>query len=768
MPTDASFRFSTYLTFALTCAALGYAEVDVLPEVAVFALLAIIGLGVLYFLESRVALLSIPDANRLGVCIVLGYALWVGYRVKHEFDTNELANMGWHLLIVAMCGPLVMVLLVAKGARRGKHAGDYWTLHGIALAGLGLAAAFAESPICFGLVGAYLIAAVWSLSLLYLGRARGAIPPVPGGKQPATKALTVAADPTGHRSDLRPAVVWAVVATALAVPLYLLTPRSSAARADFGKPRVEIGFAADQMVDLNRTGPLKVNTETAFEVTARQKDGSPKTDLNPTQLWRGRTLRNYANGEWKHSDETLPEIAPLASHPTVWTPPELGPDQFTLSFEVPARLRAAFVADPVIWAGGQPSPLAAVHEDAEHGWLPIGDGSFFWDPSKRPPRSSPRKYTQIYRSVPDPDVGPAFRFVDRQFDSRLASTRANPVVRVKDYADGVIRELIRTGELPADCRDTVTLLPRYEYQDLVARRFAAYLATTPTLTYTTDLKRSNTHVDPIEDFLFHSKSGHCERFATALVLMLRSQNIPAVFVLGFKGHETDGDGHYLVRQEHAHAWVSALVAKPDTAADVDPLTRLYYWRCLDPTPGAAQNDAPGERAWWDNANTWVESQFQEYVTNYTPEQRQKSLTEVGSHLVRVETLLGAAALVGVLFAARSVRRRMAARRETPTPVESESGRWFGELVALLTAHGIMRAPGDTPLEFAARATTALRHWTRCAPLADVPMAWAEAYYQHRYGGVPPSDARLAELEAGLRALREALRTTSTPPVEDQA
>ena len=73
MPTDASFRFSTYLALALACVALGYAEFEMLPEVAAFGVLAVIGLGVLYFLESRVAFLSIPAANRLGMVIGLVY-----------------------------------------------------------------------------------------------------------------------------------------------------------------------------------------------------------------------------------------------------------------------------------------------------------------------------------------------------------------------------------------------------------------------------------------------------------------------------------------------------------------------------------------------------------------------------------------------------------------------------------------------------------------------------------------------------------------------
>src|SRR5262245_36806702 len=153
MPTHSSFRFSTYLALAISCIAVGAAEYDILPEVGVFAVFAVLGLGVLYFLESRVALLSIPAANRLGGIIIGLYVLWVAYRLKRAINYSEFMNMGWQTFIVALCGPLVMVTLVAKVARRDKHAGDYWTLHGIALAGIGMSAAFAEETSSFVIVG---------------------------------------------------------------------------------------------------------------------------------------------------------------------------------------------------------------------------------------------------------------------------------------------------------------------------------------------------------------------------------------------------------------------------------------------------------------------------------------------------------------------------------------------------------------------------------------------------------------------------------------
>jgi hypothetical protein len=289
---------------------------------------------------------------------------------------------------------------------------------------------------------------------------------------------------------------------------------------------------------------------------------------------------------------------------------------------------------------------------------------------------------------------------------------------------------------------------------------AAHLATTPTLQYTTDLRRSNTSVDPVEDFLFHTKAGHCERFAAALVLMLRSQRIPAVLVLGFKGCEHVENGRYVIRQEHAHVWVETLVPVPGRPLSSNPMLWDYHWLTLDPTPSGAGIEAHTDRGWLGRAGAWVGSFFREYVTHYTPEQRQKAIADLTSALVRPETPLALVALVGLALGARSARRRWGARatRAEPPPALT---RWLGELVRLLAAHGITPTTSETPLEFARRVAGVLRDRPGCAGVVEVPLAWAEAYYQDRFGGVPPGAARRGELDAGLAALRRALESRGT-------
>ena len=77
---------------------------------------------------------------------------------------------------------------------------------------------------------------------------------------------------------------------------------------------------------------------------------------------------------------------------------------------------------------------------------------------------------------------------------------------------------------------------------------------------------------PLEEFLFDTKKGHCEFFASSMVVMLRSQGIPARLVTGFLGGEYSGiQNYFVVRQSNAHAWVEAW-------------TPEVGWEIFDPTP----------------------------------------------------------------------------------------------------------------------------------------------------------------------------------------
>src|SRR5262249_27689234 len=161
-----------------------------------------------------------------------------------------------------------------------------------------------EDPVVFVLAAGYAVCGVWSLGLFFLARSTGEVPPIPGRAVPADASAgtpQVPAAPVGRfagRAHFAMAVLWAVAAGAVAAPVFLLTPRSTAGRPDFNKARAEIAYPTDQTLDLNRIGDLRPNRDTAFVVEAAHDDGSPKDDLPGSPRWRGTALGEYSGGTW--------------------------------------------------------------------------------------------------------------------------------------------------------------------------------------------------------------------------------------------------------------------------------------------------------------------------------------------------------------------------------------------------------------------------------------------------------------------------------------
>ncbi len=114
--------------------------------------------------------------------------------------------------------------------------------------------------------------------------------------------------------------------------------------------------------------------------------------------------------------------------------------------------------------------------------------------------------------------------------------------------------------------------------------------------------------NPIEDFLFKTRKGYCEYYATAMVLMLRSVGIPARIVAGYRGGDFNlYGGYYVVRQANAHTWVEAAIGP--------------RWVRFDPTPATETAHRSFVRDYLDILGfVW-----DRYVVGYSVEDRQAIL-----------------------------------------------------------------------------------------------------------------------------------------------
>ena len=120
------------------------------------------------------------------------------------------------------------------------------------------------------------------------------------------------------------------------------------------------------------------------------------------------------------------------------------------------------------------------------------------------------------------------------------------LVRLNAYARQLMdAERQRTGRSPSELEK--------------ARAIESHLRDSRQFRYSLDTAPTNAKLDPVEDFLFNSRAGHCQYFASALGLMLRSVGIPTRVVTGFKGGEQRPDGRLYVEKRFAHAWVEAWI-----------------------------------------------------------------------------------------------------------------------------------------------------------------------------------------------------------------
>ena len=260
--------------------------------------------------------------------------------------------------------------------------------------------------------------------------------------------------------------------------------------------------------------------------------------------------------------------------------------------------------------------------------------------------------------------------------------------------------------------------------------------------------------DPLGDFLFGRKEGHCEYFATSMALMARSLGLPARTVNGFYGGEWNEFGaYYAMRQADAHSWVEVWFPE-------------YGWRTYDPTP--AQERSVGARSGLlAQIDAWIDSlqlQWYKWVIEYDLSKQLdflrgvfdvfsssgspfgdfgKSLNtrrfkEFLKGLATPTPILVLGGLVVGLIVFRVVRKRRRAPKKaarTPRPrTAREALQLWQQVERRLARRGFPRPASQSPRDWAA-SLTGEGH-----PRAELLAAGATALYEVLWGGFP-LDAR---------------------------
>jgi hypothetical protein len=281
---------------------------------------------------------------------------------------------------------------------------------------------------------------------------------------------------------------------------------------------------------------------------------------------------------------------------------------------------------------------------------------------------------------------------------------------------------------------------------------------------------------PLEEFLFTRKTGYCEHYATAMVVMLRTVGIPARLVTGFLATEWNEYGSYFtVRQRDAHAWVE--VYFPHSG-----------WITMDPTPTISAAVATSR---WEPLSRFGESirlQWDRLFVRYSAKDQlavvhgvreggdalrermsrwvsslSAPISQALSRLTRMAQtfepgileLVTGVMVVGLALLVLMLRDRIGLWATTHLPTSHPQlaiVQLYTRMLRTVERHGVSKPPAATASEFARLVE---QEWAAAAPMvADV----TALYHQGRYSRTPLTSgelSRAAEQVGRLQSLTHA-------------
>jgi len=423
--------------------------------------------------------------------------------------------------------------------------------------------------------------------------------------------------------------------------IFFVLPRVSSRYLSAYTPTGDVSTGFTDHLQLGRIGEIQQSTAVVMHIEI-QNDNGGAYDLK----WRGVALSSFNGKVWSNS------FAQVQLHPSAD-----GSYKLTTTRDLPGS-RTSFR-----------------HLRYRVLMEPLGTNVFFL-------AEQPRILTGDYRPVTT-DLGGAVYDLDldhpiNRYDaeSELPDTDPEQIRLTSNSAPNVADEYLKLP--PLDIRISqlarqITASSASNYDSALA--IEQYLRTH--YAYTLQLPRTVPR-DPLANFLFERRQGHCEYFASSMAVMLRSLGIPSRIVTGFRtGEFNDLTGQYLVRASNAHSWVEAYF--PGSG-----------WISFDPTPGAIIPTRTG----WSRLQLYLDaaaSFWREWIINYdSSHQRTLGQDAVSSSRRLLEEVRG-----WVTKQDRTLLRsaRRAHRHIADFPVRSLAGviAFAAMLIVLLNFRGLLRA-----------------------------------------------------------------------------
>ncbi len=517
--------------------------------------------------------------------------------------------------------------------------------------------------------------------------------------------------------------------------IFFLLPRVSSRYLSAYTSTSDVSTGFTDRVQLGRIGQIQQSSAVVMHIEIHN-DLQGGYDLK----WRGIALSNFDGRVWTNSYEQT-QVRPAGD----------------------GSYRLAPLVDPR-------RALAVASRSIRYRVLmePIGTNVFFL-------AERPQSLTGNFRRV-SMDAGGAVYDLDTEHpinryeaESQLAEIDSDELRLAANTAPGGMDKYLKLP--PLDIRiskmaEEITAAAPSNYDKAVA--VEQYLSTH--FGYTLELPFSPPR-DPLANFLFERKHGHCEYFASSMAVMLRSLGIPSRIVTGFRGGEfNDLTGQYVVRASDAHSWVE--VYFPGSG-----------WISFDPTPAGSLPTRTG----WSRMQLYADaaaSFWREWIINYDVSHQRtlgkdavyssryffdearrwlgrqhrallRSARRAHDHFSNfpVRWLGGFIAFTAVAITLLNLRRligglRNRSLRAHPERAPRESAAlWYDRMVGRMARLGWRKSPSQTPLDFVA----AIQE----AALQKKVARFTRAYESARFGKSVDDAQSLPELFKDMTAAETA-------------
>ncbi|HEX4426106.1 MAG TPA: DUF3488 and transglutaminase-like domain-containing protein [Terriglobales bacterium] len=501
-----------------------------------------------YLLATRRTLL-IPE--RWTTALTLGYAGF--YMVDYFLISGAFLATTVHLVLFVM----VVRLFSAQRDR------DHYFLSVIAFLMVLAAAVLTVNSIFLLAFAGFMLMAVATFILMEMRRA----------SVHATVAAKDSPDVRAYRqmafslSLIAPGIVLCILLGAAGI--FFLLPRVSAGYLNAYTPGSDLNTGFSDQVELGRIGQIQQSAAVVMHIQI-DGDKSGASDFK----WRGVTLDEFNGRSW-------------ANHHQRYMAPRLPGNTSSFSLHFPAE------------ANRNLGPSRPIHYKVL--MEPMGTNVFFL-------AATPDILTGNYRALAMDNSGAVFDLDPEHPISTYEATSnvAQPTPAQLRAAYANFSPSVQSNYLQLPALDPrIPLLAQqitaqadnnYDRAVVIERYLQTHYG------YTLQLSRTVPR-DPLAEFLFERKQGHCEYFASSMAIMLRTLRIPTRIVNGFRtGEFNDIDSQYLIRESDAHSWVEAYFPG-------------YGWISFDPTPPGPAEASTG----WRRLRMYTDalaSFWREWVVNY--------------------------------------------------------------------------------------------------------------------------------------------------------